>query len=214
MGTLPVHCEAAAHDVGAGHGPSISGLTSATVGYSPPVIVPAPRLLIGVAASLMVLGLALTVSEADAALPAQPSAHAPLPVPVAAPQSPVGILVDPYTRAAAACQGLDAMILVAIHDVESGRDVRGGTSNAGAMGPMQFLPDTWMAYGIDADHDGRADVWDLNDALAGATHLLCANGVADPATRASAIWNYNHSWSYVRQVLVRVEELHAGTVPA
>jgi membrane-bound lytic murein transglycosylase B len=76
------------------------------------------------------------------------------------------------------------------------------------MGPMQFLPDTWVAYGVDANRDGKVDVWNLDDALAGATHLLCANGVADQATRASAIWNYNHSWRYVREVLARTAELH------
>jgi membrane-bound lytic murein transglycosylase B len=79
---------------------------------------------------------------------------------------------------------------------------------------MQFLPDTWMAYGVDGDRDGRADVWDLDDALAGAAHLLCANGVADPATRPSAIWNYNHSWSYVDRVLARVDQLHTAGAPA
>lgn len=167
--------------------------------------VPAPRVLLGVAASVLAIGLALAISEADAATPAPATA---VPASIAAP--PVGVLIDPYTRAAATCPGLDPLILVAIHDVETRRDTRGGTSDAGALGPMQFLPDTWVAYGVDANRDGTANVWDLEDALAGATHLLCANGVADPATHASAIWNYNHSWSYVRRVLARTAELHAG----
>jgi membrane-bound lytic murein transglycosylase B len=121
---------------------------------------------------------------------------------------PVGVLIDPYTRAAAVCRGLDPMILVAIHDVETNRDARGATSIAGAVGPMQFLPDTWAAYGLDGDGDGHADVWNLNDALAGATHLLCTNGVTHSATRESAIWNYNHSQSYVRRVVDRIAQLH------
>ena len=73
---------------------------------------------------------------------------------------------------------------------------------------MQFLPDTWAAYGVDANHDGAADPMDLTDALMGATHLLCANGVTADATHESAIWNYNHSWTYVRAVLARAAELH------
>ena len=113
-----------------------------------------------------------------------------------------------YVRAASACSGLDPLILVAIHDVETRRDALGSTSAAGAIGPMQFLPDTWAAYGADADHDGVADPLDLTDALAGATKLLCANGVTTGATRESAIWNYNHSWAYVREVLARVDALH------
>jgi soluble lytic murein transglycosylase-like protein len=170
------------------------------------VNVPAPRVLVGVAASVLVLGLALAIADADAATPMRPQrtvASAPTPM-----AKPVGMLIDPYTRAAAACRGLDPMILVAIHDVETNRDARGATSVAGAVGPMQFLPDTWAAYGLDGDGDGAADVWNLNDALAGATHFLCTHGVTLSATRESAIWNYNHSHSYVRRVLDRTLELH------
>ena len=168
--------------------------------------VPAPRVLMGIATSVLVMGLALTISEAGGVASSRP-AGPPASPPMARP--PVGVLIDPYTRAAAKCRSLDPMILVAIHDVESTRDARGATSTAGAMGPMQFLPDTWVAYGVDANHDGRADVWNLEDALAGATHLLCTNGVADPVRQPSAIWNYNHSWGYVQQVLARTAELHS-----
>jgi len=161
----------------------------------------------GVAASVLVLGLALAIVDADAATPAAP-------VPVAATRTappmarPVGVLVDPYTRAAAACRGLDPMILVAIHDVETNRDARGATSVAGAVGPMQFLPNTWSAYGLDGNGDGHADVWDLDDALAGATHFLCEQGVTNAATQESAIFQYNHSHAYVRRVLDRTAQLH------
>jgi membrane-bound lytic murein transglycosylase B len=73
---------------------------------------------------------------------------------------------------------------------------------------MQFLPGTWAAYGVDADDDGAADPRALADALSGATHLLCANGITENATHETAIWNYNHSWIYVRTVLARAAELH------
>ena len=170
------------------------------------MIVPAPRLLLGVAASVLVLGLALAIADADAATTARPPRTAMGTTPPLA--RPVGVLVDPYTRAAAACRGLDPMILVAIHDVETNRDARGATSIAGAVGPMQFLPDTWAAYGLDGNGDGQADVWNLSDALAGATHFLCEHGVTQSATRESAIFDYNHSHYYVRQVLDRTAELH------
>ena len=173
--------------------------------------VPATRVLMGIATSILVIGLALTISEADAAIPIPATAaRAPGRHPGPVTRRPEGVLIDPYTRAAATCRGLDPLLLVAIHDVETQRDTRGGVSNAGAMGPMQFLPDTWVAYGMDGDRDGKADVWNLNDALAGATHLLCANGVTAPVTHESAIWNYNHSWSYVHRVLARTAELHAA----
>ena len=167
------------------------------------VAVPPRRLLAGMSASLLVLGLAVAISEARA------SSVGPRPIVAAAPRV-LPAEYQSYVSAAAACPGLDPMILVAIHDVETGRDARGETSSAGAIGPMQFLPDTWAAYGVDADHDGTVDVHNLTDALAGATRLLCRNGVADPATRGTAIWNYNHSWGYVRAVLIRAAELHSA----
>jgi hypothetical protein len=197
------------HDgIDAGHGPSITEWDGRSVGSGPRMTLTAPRVLIGVATSVLVVGLAFVIADARSATPAEAAARS-APIPMARP--PVGILIDPYTKAAAACRGLDPTILVAIHEVETKRATRGGISTAGALGPMQFLPDTWIAYGVDGDRDGTADVWDLDDALAGATHLLCANGVANEATRASAIWNYNHSWSYVRRVLERTAELNAAT---
>ena len=68
---------------------------------------------------------------------------------------------------------------------------------------MQFLPATWAAYGADGDGDGDgfADVLNPVDALHGAARLLCANGGAEPDRLDSALWNYNHSDHYVRQVL-------------
>ncbi len=107
----------------------------------------------------------------------------------------------PARSAAATCPGLPADVLVAIAQVESRLGLRSGPSPAGARGPMQFLPATWEAYGVDGDGDGRADVMNAVDALHGAARFLCANGGADPERLASALWNYNHSGSYVGEVL-------------
>ena len=108
---------------------------------------------------------------------------------------------EPAQRAASTCPGLPAEVLVAIAQVESRLGHRSGPSAAGARGPMQFLPATWAAYGADGDGDGFADVLNPVDALHGAARLLCANGGADPGGLDSALWNYNHSDHYVRQVL-------------
>jgi hypothetical protein len=104
-------------------------------------------------------------------------------------------------KAAATCPGLPSSVLVAIGRVESSLGLQTWTSTAGAMGPMQFLPSTWAAYGVDGDGDGAIYVMNPADALHGAAHLLCANGGGDPARLASALWNYNHSDDYVTQVL-------------
>jgi hypothetical protein len=104
-------------------------------------------------------------------------------------------------RAADTCPGLSSAVLVAISSVESDLGRHTGTSAAGAVGPMQFLPSTWAAYGADGDGDGVTDVMNPVDAVHGAARLLCANGGADSTRLASAIWNYNHSDEYVRQVI-------------
>lgn len=44
---------------------------------------------------------------------------------------------------------------------------------AGAMGQMQFMPSTFKHYAVDADKDGRADLWNsLPDALTSAANYL------------------------------------------
>jgi hypothetical protein len=104
-------------------------------------------------------------------------------------------------EAAATCPGLPSAVLVAIAQVESSLGQQTWTSSAGAVGPMQFLPATWSAYGADGDGDGSVDVMNAFDAVHGAARLLCANGGGDPDRLASALWNYNHSDEYVRRVL-------------
>ena len=108
---------------------------------------------------------------------------------------------DVYTRAASTCPGLTPKVLAAVHHVESHGAQWSGTSAAGARGPMQFLPSTWRAYGVDGDGDGRADINDLADAVFSAAKHLCANGAGDPSRLRSALWNYNHSKAYVESVL-------------
>jgi soluble lytic murein transglycosylase-like protein len=104
-------------------------------------------------------------------------------------------------RAAATCPGLSPSVLVAISHVESSFGLQSVPSSAGAVGPMQFLPTTWAAYGVDGDGDGVTDVTNPVDAMYGTARLLCANGGAEPDRLASALWNYNHSDDYVRQVI-------------
>jgi membrane-bound lytic murein transglycosylase B len=65
------------------------------------------------------------------------------------------------------------MIVDAGHsDVDS---LRG--SWAGASGHMQFMPSTFLDYSIDANEDGRNDIWDsLPDAFASAANYLSSIG--------------------------------------
>ena len=156
----------------------------------------------GTIASLLVLGAAVAASGGRAAS----AVDVPL---TKVPGRTMPMEYERYNRQASACPGLDPLLLVAIHDVETNRDHIGSTSVAGAIGPMQFLPDTWTSYGFDANGDGVADPLNLDDALAGATRLLCRNGISLPANLRTAIWNFNHSWGYVDAVLEKAEQLHS-----
>lgn len=57
---------------------------------------------------------------------------------------------------------------------------------AGAMGHTQFIPTSYLAYGIDMDGNGRRDIWtSVPDALATAANLLHKNG-----WRSGSAWGY------------------------
>nr|WP_255549556.1 lytic murein transglycosylase [Corynebacterium sp. TAE3-ERU12] len=71
-----------------------------------------------------------------------------------------------------------------------------------AVGPMQFIPESWRTYGVDASGDGIADPNQIDDAAASAARLLCANG-RDLDTEqgwAEAIRAYNYSGDYLVDV--------------
>jgi len=68
-------------------------------------------------------------------------------------------------------------------------------SYAGAMGAGQFIPSSFRTYAVDADGDGKRDIWnDWADVLGSIANYFQKSGwktgepVADPATR-SAAWN-------------------------
>ena len=122
-------------------------------------------------------------------------------------------LIGVYEAAAATCDGLDWTVLAAIHKVETGFGTGRATSSAGAQGPMQFMPATFDAYGIDGNGDRRADINDVEDAIFSAASLLCANGAGDPARLATAIWNYNHSQTYVNEVLTLASSYGVISLP-
>lgn len=109
---------------------------------------------------------------------------------------------DLYIRSAGYCPGLSWTVLAAIGQVESGHGRNNGPSSAGALGPMQFLPSTWAAYGVDGDGDGQADINSPFDAVPGAAVYLCRNGAGRGGDDLyNAIFAYNHADWYVRKVL-------------
>jgi peptidoglycan DL-endopeptidase CwlO len=103
-------------------------------------------------------------------------------------------------------------------------------SPVGAIGHYQFMPCTWVGwghpscgglgkgnipnsqltnpgviakyggYGVDANGDGKADPFDIEDAIFSAANYLKGNGAAEGRLR-DAVFTYNHASWYVEEVL-------------
>ena len=102
---------------------------------------------------------------------------------------------------------LDGNGFAAIPDTDNGT-LDGDTTWDRAVGPMQFLPSTWRQYGTGSPSN-------VFDAALAAGRYLCASGgdLSDPAQQAIAVFNYNHSDSYVRLVLIWADAYEQGVTP-
>ncbi len=90
-------------------------------------------------------------------------------------------------------------ILYGIHMTETGgRDgpISSGYGT-GAQGPMQFMPGTWAAYGVDGDADTVADINNAVDAIHGAANYLAKHGSLENGLRAYG-GNYAGTLAYAR----------------
>ncbi|GAC68560.1 lytic transglycosylase domain-containing protein [Gordonia soli] len=89
-----------------------------------------------------------------------------------------------------------------IRDTDNGR-LDGDATHDRAMGPFQFIPETWKRYGVDANGDGRADPDNIDDAALSAARYLCVSAGGDMTTPESwekAVKVYNNSMKYVLDV--------------
>ena len=102
----------------------------------------------------------------------------------------------------------------------SGCNPPGTQNGAGAQGPGQFLAPTWrvglaprtvippgpptssdaQGFATDGDNDGVANVWDPADAIASTARLLASKG-ATSGDVSGAVFAYNHSPTYVNEVI-------------
>ena len=113
--------------------------------------------------------------------------------------SPAEVLMALY-REAEADSGTPWHLLAAVHLIETRMGRLQGVSVAGAQGPMQFMPQTWAAY-------GNGDVTDERDAILAAGRYLAAMGVAEDVD--AALWAYNHSHRYVDSVRTWSNQMRA-----
>jgi len=174
------------------------------------------RLVAAAAAALVLAGTA-NAAGSWVVVPSTPSTPVASMVPSASVPSLAGSLPLGWTSApaspqvlgysdlltiwqrAGAAYGIPWQVLAAINKVESNFGRNMGPSSAGAIGWMQFMPDTWLRWGVDANGDGIADPWNPEDAIYSAARYLAAAGGATDIARA--IFAYNHADWYVQEVL-------------
>jgi len=131
-------------------------------------------------------------------------------VPPAQPEQLTYDQLLPIWQAAAQAYGVPWSVLAAINKIESNFGQNMGPSSAGAIGWMQFMPDTWARWGLDANGDGVADPWNAEDAIYSAARYLAATGGATDIS--SAVFSYNHAQWYVDEVLQLAQQYAGGGV--
>lgn len=125
--------------------------------------------------------------------------------------------------------GLPFTLIAAIHRVETNFGQNLNVSSAGALGHTQFMALSWVGwsygggdrlgnanipkaelenpaviaahngFGVDANGDGKANPWDVEDAIFATGNYLSKNGGASGDLRG-AVYQYNHAGWYVDRV--------------
>ena len=152
--------------------------------------------------------LALVLLAAIVAGGARADTFTVVPTPLVTPLAPdatATVAPLPYSQLLSLWQQAGAQydvpwqVLAAINKIESNFGRNMGPSLAGAIGWMQFMPSTWMRWGVDANGDGIADPWNAADAIFSAARYLAAAGA--PTDLHRAVFAYNHADWYVNEVL-------------
>ena len=169
---------------------------------------------------LLLVALVALAAAASASASTLPGVDAPTVSPVLIPQVLVPPAqsqpltfeqLQPIWQAAGQAYGVPWSVLAAINKVESNFGQNMGPSSAGAIGWMQFMPETWSRWGFDANGDGVADPWNAEDAIYSAARYLAATGGATDI--ASAVFAYNHAQWYVDEVLQLAQQYEGGGAP-
>lgn len=122
---------------------------------------------------------------------------------------PPAFLVPIYKEAEAR-YGVPWRVLAAINGVETDYGRNLSVSSAGAVGWMQFMPETWQQWAVDADGDGYPDPYSPADAIFTAARYLQASGAEH--SLAGAVFAYNHAEWYVAEVLFRAQEIDGSSL--
>lgn len=146
--------------------------------------------------------------------------------------------VDWIIRAGTTCDGVSAPLIAAQISAESNWNPN-AKSPVGAQGLSQFMPGTWVSWGVDADKDGKADPFTPADAImtqarydcwlmkkvrsyhldGDPTRLMLAAYNAGPGAveQYGGIPPYIETQTYVERIMERVAQysrIEEGTTPA
>jgi membrane-bound lytic murein transglycosylase B len=83
-------------------------------------------------------------------------------------------------------------------------------SYAGAFGIPQFLPTSYLKWGVDSDNNGTVNLYWYPDAIYSVANYLKNHGWKpglDRKSQEKVIWEYNHSKTYVNTVLNAARKL-------
>ncbi len=119
------------------------------------------------------------------------------------------LFLIPIYKAAGRRYHVPWRILAAINWIETDYGRNLNVSSAGAIGWMQFMPATWLEWGISADGHGRPNAYDPRDAIFSAARYLAASGARH--NLRGAIFAYNHATWYVDEVMFKADLITAGT---
>lgn len=101
---------------------------------------------------------------------------------------------------------LDGDGVAAIADTDGGA-LDGDAQWDRAMGPLQFIPETWRRWGADGDADGTRDPHHIDDAALAAARYLCRSGpLTTEASWRDAVFAYNPLTRYIDDVATRANQ--------
>lgn len=102
--------------------------------------------------------------------------------------------------------------VAAIEDTDDG-ELDGDTEWDRAVGPMQFIPQTWNRFAADGNGDGVEDPQNIDDAALAAATYLCADDrdLSDQATWIEAVSSYNVGVDYNNRIVESANRYAAAT---
>jgi hypothetical protein len=105
---------------------------------------------------------------------------------------------------------LDGSGTARITDSDAGR-YDGDAAFDRAVGPMQFIPQTWQLMGVDGDGDGIRNPQDIDDAAMSTAVYLCSGKVnlSKASDLNQAVLRYNHSQQYA-DLVISIAKAYAG----